>query len=352
MDAAGSENAVVMGWSEGGSFAAMFAATYPERTRALIAYAAPAKVSATADFPMGLTEEAEAGFLTYVREGWGTGLGSHFAVPSRANDEAFRRWFGRFERMAISPSEGVALARLNFELDVRHILPTIRVPTLVLHQRHEVFIPIDISRDLAERIPGARLVELSGTDHLFWFGDPDETVSEILEFVTGVRPEPEVDRVLATVMFADIVGSTARAAELGDRRWHKTLESYYSLAGQEIERFRGKQVKTLGDGILATFDGPARAVRCAQALTSQTKIIGLDVRSGLHTGEIELMGDDVGGIAVHIGSRVAGHAAAGEVVCTSTVKDLVVGSGIDFAERGSHELKGIPGEWRLFSVSS
>ena len=351
MDAAGSEQAVVMGWSEGGSFAAMFAATYPERTRALIAYAAPAKVHTSEDFPFGMTREVAEGFLTYIREGWGTGLGSHFAVPTRAGDEAFRRWFGRYERMAISPSEAVALAKLNFELDVRHILPTIRVPTLVLHQRNEMFIPIDVSRDLADRIPGAKFVELSGSDHLFWFGDPDETIAEILEFVTGARPEPEIDRVLATVMFADIVGSTERAAEIGDRRWHELLDRYYTTAAGEIERFRGRQVKTLGDGVLATFDGPARAVRCAQALARQTQRLGVEVRSGVHTGEIELMGDDVGGIAVHISSRVTGHAGAGEVVCSSTVKDLVAGSGIAFDDRGTHTLKGIPGEWHLYAAT-
>jgi class 3 adenylate cyclase len=221
----------------------------------------------------------------------------------------------------------------------------------VLHQRNEMFIPLDLSRDLAERIPGAKFVELSGTDHLFWFGDPDETVGEILEFVTGTRPEPEIDRVLATVMFADIVGSTERAAAIGDRRWHELLERYYATAAGEIERFRGRQVKTLGDGVLATFDGPARAVRCAQALARQTQILGVDVRSGVHTGEIELMGDDVGGIAVHISSRVTGHAGPGEVVCSSTVKDLVAGSGIAFDDRGTHALKGIPGEWHLYAAA-
>ena len=351
MDAAGSEQAVVMGWSEGGSFGAMFAATYPERTRALIAYAAPAKVRASEDYPLGMVDEVAEGFFNYIKEGWGTGLSSHFAVPSKAGDESFLRWFGRYERMAISPSEAVALAKLNLQLDVRHILPTIRVPTLVLHQRNEMFIPIDLSKDLATRIPGAKFVELSGSDHLFWFGDPDETVGEILEFVTGTRPEPEIDRVLATVLFADIVGSTERAAEIGDRRWHEVLDSYYSIAAREISRFRGRQVKTLGDGVLATFDGPARAVRCAQALAQQTQPLGLGVRSGVHTGEIELMGDDVGGIAVHISSRVTGHAGPGEVVCSSTVRDLVAGSGIAFDDRGTHALKGVPGEWHLFAAT-
>jgi pimeloyl-ACP methyl ester carboxylesterase len=350
MDAAGSQQAVVMGWSEGGTFAAVFAATYPERTRALISYAAGARFVSAPDFPLGWGPEMRVVFDSYVRESWGSGLAARFVVPSRANDEAFTRWFGRYERMSISPSEAVVLAGLNVGVDVRHVLPAIRVPTLVLHQRGDMFVPVELGKDFAERVPDAKFVELSGGDHLFWFGDPDETVDQIVEFVTGTRPEPEVDRVLATVMFADIVGSTERAAELGDRRWRDLLDRYYSVAGEEIVRHRGRQVKTLGDGILATFDGPARAVRCAQALGKQTAILGLDVRAGLHTGEIELISEDVGGIAVHITSRVAGHAAAGEVVVSSTVKDLVAGSDIGFDDRGTHTLKGVPGEWRLFAV--
>jgi pimeloyl-ACP methyl ester carboxylesterase len=351
MDAAGSEQAVVMGWSEGGTFGAVFAATYPERTRALISYAAGARFTSAPDFQLGWDPEMRAVFDSYVRESWGSGLAAQFVVPSRANDEAFLRWFGRYERMSISPSEAIVLASLNVGVDVRHVLPAIRVPTLVLHQRGDMFVSIELGRDFADRIPGAKFVELSGVDHLFWFGDPDETVDQIVEFVTGTRPEPEVDRVLATVMFADIVGSTERAAEIGDRRWRDLLDRYYSVAGEEIGRHRGRQVKTLGDGVLATFDGPARAVRCAQALAKQTAILGLNVRAGLHTGEIELISEDVGGIAVHITSRVAGHARAGEVVVSSTVKDLVAGSDIGFADRGAHSLKGVPGEWHLYAVT-
>ena len=352
MDAAGSEQAVVMGWSEGGTIAALFAATYPERTRALIIYAGLARSMTAEDFPFGHAPEFRDAFETYLREAWGSGLGAYFAVPSRAGDEAFRKWFGRYERMSVSPSEGLALLRVNVEIDARHILSTIRVPTLVLHQRDDAFVPIAMGRDVAERIPDAKFVELPGKDHLFWFGDPQATVNEILEFVIGTRPEPDIDRVLATVMFADIVGSTERAAELGDRRWRDLLDGYYRLAATEIERFRGRQVKTLGDGILATFDGPARAVRCAQELAQRTPALGVDVRAGLHTGEIELVGDDVGGIAVHISSRVTGHAGAGEVVCSSTVKDLVAGSGLGFEDRGTHPLKGVPGEWRLYAATS
>jgi pimeloyl-ACP methyl ester carboxylesterase len=267
MDAAGSEQAAIMGWSEGGTFAGMFAATYPERTRALVMYAAGAMFRNTPDFPIW-PSQMEEGFKLYLQSSWGSGLGAHLVAPSRAKDPEFVRWWGRYERLSVSPSEARAMWRVTSEIDVRHILPTIRVPTLILHQRDEVFVPLALSKDLAERIPGAKYVELSGNDHLFWFGDPEETVGEILEFLTGSRPEPEidVDRVLATVLFVDIVGSTERAAELGDRRWHDLLERYYALAGGEVTRFRGRQVKTLGDGVLATFDGPARAIRCAHAL--------------------------------------------------------------------------------------
>jgi pimeloyl-ACP methyl ester carboxylesterase len=351
MDAAGSEQAVIMGWSEGGTFGAMFAATYPERTKALILYAAGARFLRSPDFPLGWPPEAREGFERYLREYWGSGLGVSFVVPSRADDAGFRKWFGRYERMSTSPSEALAILDANVAMDIRNILPAVQVPTLILHQRDDGFVPLDLSKDLAQRIPHAKYVELAGRDHLFWFGDPDETVGEILEFITGARPEPEIDRVLATVMFADIVGSTERAADIGDRRWHELLDRYYAVAASEIDRFRGRQVKTLGDGILATFDGPARAIRCAQSLARQTQPLGLEVRSGLHTGEIELMGDDVGGIAVHISSRVTSHAGPREVVCSSTVKDLVAGSGITFDDRGMHTLKGIPGEWHLYSAT-
>ncbi|MGH2785573.1 MAG: adenylate/guanylate cyclase domain-containing protein [Actinomycetota bacterium] len=351
MDAAGSEQAVVMGWSEGGTFAAMFAATYPARTRALILYASGARFRWAPDFDIAWPPEVEQMFESYLETSWGKGLGASVVVPSRAKDEEFGRWFGRYERMSISPSEGLVLWKANRDIDVRHILPTIQVPTLVLHQRDEIFLPIALSKDLAERIPGAKYVELTGRDHLFWYGDPDEAVGEILEFVTGSRPAPDIDRVLATVLFVDIVASTERASDLGDRRWNELLERYYALTGAEVERFRGRQVKTLGDGVLATFDGPARAVRCAQSLATRTRELGVEVRSGVHTGEIELIGNDVGGIAVHIGSRVAGVAKAGEVIVSSTVKELVGGSGISFTDRGTHSLKGVPDEWRLWAVA-
>ena len=352
MDAADSKEAVVFGWSEGGTFAAMFAATYPERTRALICHASGARFTNTAGFSAAPRDDLVKSFETYLHHGWGSGLASYMVVPSRADDDAFRRWFGRYERMSVSPSEAIALFHVNIDIDVRHILPTIKVPTLILGQPDDRFIPIALCRDMAERIPGAKFVELSGIDHLFWFSNPDEFVGEFLEFVTGARPQPEVDfdRVLATVLFADVVGSTERASELGDKRWRSLLDSYYAAAKNEIERFRGRQVKTLGDGVLATFDGPARAVRCAHQLAGRTREIGLELRTGVHTGEIEIMGDDVGGIAVHIGARVSSLARPGEVLVSSTVKDLVAGSGIEFDDRGPHELKGVPGEWRLYAA--
>jgi class 3 adenylate cyclase len=236
------------------------------------------------------------------------------------------------------------------EIDIRHVLPAIRVPTLILHRTGDQAVSVMESRYMAERIPGAKYVELPGDDHFASAGDPDAILDEIQEFLTGVRPAPEPDRVLATVLFTDIVGSTQRAAELGDRRWHDLLDSYYGLARRELERFRGREIKTLGDGFLATFDGPARGIRCACAVSDSAGQLGLAIRAGLHTGECEMMEDDVGGIAVHIGARVAAQAGAGEVLVSSTVKDLVAGSGIGFEDRGSHALKGIPEEWRLFAV--
>jgi len=242
--------------------------------------------------------------------------------------------------------------RMMVQIDVRPILPTIRVPTLVLQRRDDAYRDPGNARYIAAHIPGARLVELPGVDHLPHVGDADAVVDEVQEFVTGVRPAPESDRVLATVLFTDIVGSTERASTLGDRGWKDLLERHHSAVRRELERFRGQEVDTTGDGFLATFDGPARAVRCAQAIVESMQPIGVEVRAGVHTGEVELMGDRVGGIAVHIGARVAGTAGPSEVLVSGTVKDLVAGSGIEFEDRGSHSLKGVPGEWRLFVARS
>ena len=350
MDAVGSDSAAVMGWSEGGTIASLFAATYPERTRALILYASAARFLKAPDYPHGLPTEATEGFRRYARDHWGEGYGAYIAVPSRADDDAFRRWFGRYERMSVSPGEGLAMFEVNMEIDMRHLLPSIRVPTLILHQTGDRLVRIELGRYMAERIPDAKFVELPGMDHLFWFGDPDPLVDEIQEFLLGARSAPEPDRVLATIMFSDIVGSTERASDLGDRKWRDLLGRYLTAANRHVTQFRGREIKSMGDGFLAIFDGPARAVRCGFALRETAHELGIELRTGIHTGEIELMGEDVGGIAVHIGARVAGLAIPNEVLASSTVKDLVAGSGIRFAERGTHQLKGIPDEWRLFAA--
>ncbi len=252
--------------------------------------------------------------------------------------------------MGASPAAVMALVAMNDEIDIRHILPAIRVPTLLLHSVRDATIPIGASRYMAERIPGARLVELPGEDHLPWLSDADAILGEIEEFLTGVRHTVEPDRVLATVLFTDIVGATEKAAALGDRRWRDLLDGHNGVVRRELARFRGREIKTAGDGFFAAFDGPARAVRCACAVSQGMQSLGLEVRAGLHTGECEIMGDDMGGIAVHIGARIAALAAPREVLVSSTVKDLVAGSGLSFRDHGAALLKGVPGEWRLFSV--
>jgi class 3 adenylate cyclase len=272
-------------------------------------------------------------------------------APNVADQPGPRRWFARFGRMAVSPGGAVALFSMVRDLDVRDVLPAIRVPTLLVHRTGDDLVRIEHSRYMADRIPDAKLVELPGEDHLWWFGDQDAIVDEVQEFLTGVRPAPEADRVLATVMFTDIVGSTRRAAELGDRRWRELLEGHEAVVRRELARHRGTEVKTTGDGFLATFDGPARGIRCARSIAEGVRQLGIEIRAGLHTGECELRNGDVGGIAVHTGARVSARAEPGEVLVSSTVRDLVAGSGIEFEDRGSHELKGVPGEWRLYAVS-
>jgi len=272
-------------------------------------------------------------------------------VPSRANDPVFQRWFGRFERLGASPAAVAAYMRMNSQIDISDILSTIRVPTLVIHRTQDVTINVEGGRYLAKHIPGARYLELPGSDHPPMFGDnADEIADAIREFLTGARAPVEVDRVLATVLFTDIVGSTEKAAALGDSRWHNLLDKHHATIRSNLARFRGHEVKMTGDGILATFDGPARGVRCAYAIAEEIKPLGIEVRAGLHTGECEMIGDDVGGIAVHIGARIASLAGASEVLVSSTVKDLVAGSGLRFGDRGSQSLKGVPGEWHIYAV--
>jgi class 3 adenylate cyclase/pimeloyl-ACP methyl ester carboxylesterase len=352
MDAAGSEQAAVFALLEGGAMAALFAATHPERTKALILYEGQPRMSWAPDYHWAMrAEDREA----YVRNGglenWGDGSRLVSLSPSSAGNARLIQWFGRFERLAASPGWAAKLMLMNGQVDVRAVLGSIQVPTLVMHRAEADFIDVRHSRYLAEHIPGARFIELPGRDTLF--GDDAMELDEIEEFLTGARHQPDPERILATVMFSDIVDSTRRAAELGDRRWRELLESVERGVVRELQRFRGRAVKTMGDGFLATFDGPARAIRCATAIREAAKSqFGLEVRTGLHTGEIEVIGDDVGGIAVHIGARVGGMAKGGEVLVSGTVKDLVVGSGIEFEDRGEQELKGVPGEWHLWAVAA
>jgi pimeloyl-ACP methyl ester carboxylesterase/class 3 adenylate cyclase len=346
MDAAGMEKAALLGISEGGPLCALFAATYPERCTALVLYGSFARFASW--FP---TEEALAEFFSYVDQAWGSGGSLPMFAPSRENDPAFQRWWGRFERLGASPAAASALMRMNSQIDISGIVSTIRVPTLVIHRIEDVTINVEGGRYLAEHIPGARYIELPGKDHIPFVGDNAfEIVDAIEEFLTGARAPVPVDRVLATVLFTDIVGSTEKAAALGDHRWRDLLDNHHATIRSNLARFRGHEVKTTGDGILATFDGPARGVRCACAIAGEIRRLGIEVRAGLHTGECEMFDDDVGGIAVHIGARVAALAGAGEVLVSSTVKDLVAGSGLRFGDRGSQSLKGVPGEWHIFAV--
>jgi class 3 adenylate cyclase len=350
MDAAGSERAAIFGSSEGGLMSVLFAATYPERTHALVALAIYAKRLWSPDYPWAPTPKARAAEIELIERTWGGEMDISDLAPSA--DEAFKRRAVAYLRRSASPGAAVALLRMNSQIDVRDVLPTIRVPTLVLQRVDDRDVNVEEGRWIAAQIPGAKYVELSGDEHLIWAGDVDEVVDEVEEFLTGSRPVHEPDRVLATVLFTDIVGSTQTAHELGDRRWRELLEQHHVVVRRALERFQGREVDTAGDGFLATFDGPARAIRCAREIADGLRDVGLEVRAGLHTGECELLGDKVAGVAVHTGARVASLAQPGELLVSSTVKDLVAGSGIEFEDRGVHELKGIPGEWRLYAVSS
>lgn len=346
MDAADSARATIYGWSEGGAMSLMFAATYPERTSALVLYGTFASMQSE---PHNIPRELGEQILAEWEAHWGEGILLPLNAPSALKDEAMVQRVAQLEKASASPGSILALMRVNYELDVRHLLPSVRVPTLILHRTGDALVPVAAGRYLAEHIPGARYVEIPGIDHMVVDNETQDIIAdEIEEFLTGVRPAPEPDRVLATVLFTDIVGSTEQASAMGDRKWVDLLAAHNDLAKREIDRFRGRAIKSTGDGVLATFDGPGRAVRCAQAISSRVNDLGIKVRAGLHTGECELMGADIGGIAVVIAARVAAQAGADEVLVSSTVKDLVAGSGIEFEDRGSHALKGVPEEWRLF----
>jgi len=352
MDAVGVERACLFGGSEGGSMACLFAATYPHRVNALIVWGAQARWIATPDHPWGQTPEENEQMLAMIQDDWpsieyitgpGAGLG-------KDADPVLIESLARYMRAAASPSAVYAYEKMNAEIDTRPILPLIQAPTLVMNRTGDPVAHVEAARDMASRIPGAKFIQYPGFSHSIALDDMETILSDIQEFFTGNRPAELSDRILATVLFLDIASSTERASALGDAAWRNVMNSYYATVRKELARFRGKETNTAGDGFLATFDGPARAVRCALAIAKEVKQLGIDVRAGVHTGECELMGDNVGGIAVHAGARIMAKAEPGGVVASRTVKDLVAGSGIAFDDIGAHALKGIDGKWHLFTA--
>jgi class 3 adenylate cyclase len=349
----GSERAALFGISEGGPMSLLYAATYPERTAALVLYGCYAKRSWSPDYTFGWKDEQWKRVLDNFGHHWGTprGVSATMWAPSIAGDPRAAEDLAAYFRASASPGAAVSIMSMNREIDVRHILPATRVPTLILHRTAEHVIDVEHARYMARHIPGAKLAELPGEDHMAWFGDQDSILDEVEQFLTGRRHAHEPERVLATVLFADIAGSTARAATLGDNSWRELLEAFYARVRQILHQYRGREISTSGDGFLATFDGPARAVRCASAIRDTVRSLNLEVRCGLHTGECELVGNDITGIAVHTGARVAALAAPGEVLVSQTVRDLVAGSGLVLEECGTYTLKGVPNEWRLFRAA-
>jgi pimeloyl-ACP methyl ester carboxylesterase/class 3 adenylate cyclase len=352
MDAVGVERAALFGISEGGPASVLFAATYPDRTSALVLYGSTPRFRTDSDISWGATDEVVELAIAATSARWGDGALLEAFAPSGANDPEMREIWSRFQRAGASPAMAGAVVAALYEIDVRDILHTIRVPTLILHRTGDLVAPVEGARLMAEKIPDARLVEFEGDDHVPFTGDFNPVLDEMEVFLTGARQARPLDRVLATVMFTDIVDSTRLAADAGDRGWREMLERHDELTRRQLERFRGQEVKTLGDGFLATFDGPARAIECACAIRDGVGAHGLEVRAGLHTGECELYGNDVRGMAVNIGARVGALADANEVLVSSTVKDLVVGADLRFTQRGEHELKGVPGKWRLYAAAA
>jgi class 3 adenylate cyclase len=362
LDAAGSGRAALFGVSEGGAMSALFAATYPERTVALILHGSFARGGGAL-----LTAEELDARMAALESDWPHAIDPALPAPTLAADEGYRRWLHTYMRHSASPGAAAALYRMNSQIDVRDILSTIQVPTLVMYRRdarfghgagawrdsgEDVITPAVEGRFLAEHIPDAKLVELPGVDHLPWAGDANAVVGEVEEFLTGVRRGAEPDRVLATILFTDIVGSTAIAARLGDADWRELLERHHALVRRQLDRFRGHEIDTAGDGFVASFDGPARAIRCARAIAESVSALDLEVRAAIHTGECEIADGKLAGIALHIAARIASRAQPGETLVSSTVKDLVAGSRIEFTDRGAEALKGVPGEWRLFAVET
>ena len=350
MDAVGSERAAIVGVSEGGAMAALFAATYPERTSSLVLYGSYARVARAPDYPCGVTDE-QLEQLARACDRWGDGVLLTAFAPSLAQDRRFREWWAQLQRLSASPGMVRALFKLYPQIDIRSALPAIHVPTLVLNRKGDRMTPIGMSRYLSQHIADARHVELEGDDHLFFAGDADSILDEIEEFLTGIRQGPSAGRrALMTLLFTDIVGSTEHAARLGDKAWRELLERHHAIVRRQLVRFGGNEVDTAGDGFFATFDGPARAVRCGQAIREGVRALGIEIRAGLHTGECETAAGQTRGIAVHIGARIAAAAGAGDILVSSTVKDLVVGSGLRFSDRGLVSLKGLEDPWRLYAV--
>jgi pimeloyl-ACP methyl ester carboxylesterase/class 3 adenylate cyclase len=354
LDAAGIERAALVAQDFGGMMAMLFAAAHPERVSALVLVATTARLNEAPDYPIGYPEATRDAGIEWWLRAWGTGTSLHLTAPSIAGDDQVVRLQSRYERLVVPPATARQVFSLVADLDVRSVLPSIRVPTLVIHRRGDRWIPVAQGRYLAEQIPDARYVELPGEDHMPFAGDTGLIAKEIRHFLGAAKPEQRdgADRVLATVLFTDIVSSTERAAELGDRQWKELLDAHDRMVRGCLEEFRGREIKTTGDGFLAAFDGPGKAVNCASAIRDGAQRLGVPIRAGLHVGEVERRGEDIGGIAVHVASRVMSNAASAEILVSSTVKDLVIGSGIEFDDRGAHELKGVPGEWHLYAVAA
>jgi class 3 adenylate cyclase len=353
MDAAGSERAALLGISEGTSMSLLFAATYPQRVQALVCYGGMARSTWAEDYPWATPVEALAqSGAELISPHWGEGAMIDVGAPSQWDNPEARTFFGRFERGSASPGMIGSLVRMFFDIDVRHVLPSVHVPVLVLHRERDRLVNVRNGRWLADHLPNARFVELPGDDHIPWYENVERTLGEIQEFLTGARNQPEPERKLATVLFTDIADSTRIASELGDQQWRSVLERHQQAVRDTLAGFEGREVKSTGDGFLATFDGPGRAIRCAREIVASSEPLGIRVRAGLHTGECEVMGEDIGGITVHTAARVSALAEAGEVLVSRTVKDLVAGSGLEFSDRGVHSLKGVPDTWQLYAVSN
>ena len=349
MDAAGSERAAFFGCHIGGRLALLFAATYPERARAVVTFGAHPTTIADEDYPWGIPAEALDQLVAQIRAGYDEEmLNAFFHQLSPEGDAATEAWWQTFMASAVTPREAFEEVSRLGPVDIRKSMGSVRVPTLIMHRAEDVAANAEASRYMAERIPGARFVELPGGDHLPFLGDADTVLDLTEEFLTGTIPIHQPDRVLATIMFTDIVDSTVRAAEMGDRGWKTTIDAHNAIVRRGLDLYRGKEVRITGDGFLATFDGPARAIRCADVIRSDVRALGLEVRIGLHTGEYEIQGDDIGGIAVHIAARVMSGAGGGEILCSRTVKDLTEGSGLSFEDMGEHELRGVPDPWQLY----